>query len=69
MSIEYDEKDIKEIEDKVGEIQALATKARMGSLNEAWHCLKEIITKANGVMNLLENGCFANEADEVELSR
>jgi len=66
MSIEYDEKDIKEIEDKVGEIQALATKARMGSLDEAWHCLKEIITQANGVMNLLNNGCIA---DEVERSR
>jgi len=66
MAIEYSETDIKEIEDKVGEIKALATKARMGSDTEARLCLQEIITQANGVANLLNNGLFV---DEVELSR
>lgn len=64
--IEYGSEDFQKIEDALGEIRALAMRARMGTEKESHRCLKDIIFQTNYITNQLLNGVIM---DEVELSR
>jgi len=66
LKIEYASKDLKKIEDALGEIKSLAMRARMGTEKECRDCLKDIVFQTNSITNLMLNGEIM---DEVELSR
>ena len=56
MTIEFDKAQFEAIEASVGRIRAGALKARMSSESAAREALKDIVTEANGLTNLLLNG-------------
>ena len=64
MTIEFDKAQFEAIEASVGWIRAGALKARMSSESVAREALKDIVTEANGLTNLLLNGEIAKLESE-----
>lgn len=59
IEIAFNAEDLQQIEDGVGRIRELATRALFGQ--DADKCLREILSEANGLMALLQNGEIVRE--------